>query len=261
MGEHQTWFDYLDQTSWANGIKGNIAEFDRGWLSGFHGMFGGTSQTLVHVFGGLLAILFVLYGASRFRAEVVGRGTAGLVPPPKFNLRHFFEIFMDAVYSIVSGAMPEKAARKFFPLIAALATFIFFSNVLALIPGMPVPTTTLKTNLALSLIVFVTTHIYGIKEHGFKAYFAHFFGPVWWLAPLIFPIELISHLVRPVSLAVRLMGNMIGDHKTVFSFFVLVPVLVPVPFLFLGLLVCVIQTLVFCLLSTVYISMAIAHDH
>jgi F-type H+-transporting ATPase subunit a len=261
MGEHQTWLDYLDQTSFANGIKERIHDFDKGWLGGFHGMFGGTNTTLVHVFGSLLVVLFVLWGAFRFRAEVVGRGSAGLVPPPKFNLRHFFEIFLDAVWSIVSGAMPEKAAKKFFPLIAALACFIFFSNILALIPGMPVPTTTLKTNLALSLIVFFTTHIYGMKEHGAGAYFKHFMGPVWWLAPLIFPIELISHLVRPVSLAVRLMGNMFGDHKVVFSFFMLVPVLVPVPFLFLGLLVCVIQTLVFCLLSTVYISMAIAHDH
>jgi F-type H+-transporting ATPase subunit a len=81
------------------------------------------------------------------------------------------------------------------------------------------------------------------------------------LAPLMIPIEIVSHLVRPASLALRLMGNMAGDHKVVFSFFVLVPWLVPLPFLFLGILVCVIQTVVFCLLSMVYISMAVAHDH
>jgi len=261
MGEHQTWFDYLDDTSWAHGIRGRIHDFDDKWLGGFHGMFGGTNTTLVHVFFALLVVGFVLYGGMKFRAQVVGKGTAGLIPPPTFSLRHFFEIFLDAVYSIVAGAMPEKAAKKFFPLIASLACFIFFSNILALIPGMGVPTTTLKTNFALSLIVFFATHIYGIKEHGVKNYLAHFAGPVWWLAPLVFPIEVISHLVRPVSLAVRLMGNMFGDHKVVSSFFLLVPLLIPVPFLFLGLLVCVIQTLVFCLLSTVYISMAIAHDH
>jgi F-type H+-transporting ATPase subunit a len=75
------------------------------------------------------------------------------------------------------------------------------------------------------------------------------------------PIELISHVVRPVSLAVRLLGNMVADHKVVFSFFILIPILVPVPFLMLGVLVCIVQTLVFCLLSMVYISMATAHDH
>jgi F-type H+-transporting ATPase subunit a len=75
------------------------------------------------------------------------------------------------------------------------------------------------------------------------------------------PIELISHIARPISLALRLMGNMAADHKVVFTFFSLVPILVPVPFLILGLMVCVVQTLVFCLLSMVYISMATAHDH
>jgi F-type H+-transporting ATPase subunit a len=266
MGEHQTWLDYLDQTSWAHGIKQRLAEFDHGWLGGFHKMMGAENRvvntTLVHVFGALLVVVIALYGALRFRAAVVGQGNAGLVPPPKFTMRHFVEIFLDAVWSIVSGALPDKPARKFFPLIAALALFIFFSNVLALVPGMPVITTSLKTNLALSLIVFFTTHIYGIKEHGVFAYLKQFTGGTGFpLFLLMVPIELISHFVRPISLAFRLMGNMVADHKVVFTCFTLVPLVIPLPFLFLGLLVCVIQTLVFCLLSTVYISMAIAHDH
>src|SRR6185369_15197563 len=104
------------------------------------------------------------------------------------------------------------------------------------------------------------THYYGVKENGL-AYFKHFLGPVLWLAPLFLIIELISHIARPLSLTLRLMGNMFADHKVVSAFFLLVPLLVPVPFLILGVLVCIIQTMVFCLLSMVYIQGAVAHDH
>jgi F-type H+-transporting ATPase subunit a len=114
------------------------------------------------------------------------------------------------------------------------------------------------------------THVMGVKEHGLK-YFKHFAGPhidaPWWAKPftwilaiLMVVIEMISHFARPVSLSVRLCGNMAADHKVVFAFFVLVPLLVPVPFLILGCLVVIVQTLVFSLLSMVYISMAVAHE-
>jgi F-type H+-transporting ATPase subunit a len=107
--------------------------------------------------------------------------------------------------------------------------------------------------------VFLLTHIYGVKEHGLS-YFKHFLGPTPALAPLILPIELISHFARPLSLSVRLLGNMMADHKVVMSFFALVPILVPLPFMLLGLLVCFIQALVFCTLAMVYIGMAIEHE-
>jgi F-type H+-transporting ATPase subunit a len=107
--------------------------------------------------------------------------------------------------------------------------------------------------------VFFATHIYGVKEHGL-AYFKHFLGPSLPLAPLMLPIELISHFARPLSLAVRLMGNMMADHKVVMSFFALVPILVPLPFLLLGILICLIQALVFCTLAMVYIGMAMEHE-
>ncbi len=261
MGEHQTWLDYLDKNDAVLGLSGKLRHFDHEWLGGFWKMFGTPSQTFIHVFWAMVVMAFVLYGAARFRGAVVGRGEAGLVPPPKFNLRHFFELICDTTLSLMEGVMGEKAARRFFPLIASCAFFILFSNMMALIPGMGVSTTFLRTNLAPALIIFFATHIYGIKEHGVAKYVGHFMGPIKVIAPLMLVIELISHFVRPLSLAIRLMGNMVGDHKVVFTFFGLVPFFVPVPFLFLGLLVTVVQTLVFCLLSMVYISMAIAHDH
>ena len=145
------------------------------------------------------------------------------------NLRNFFEYNAESVYGMVEGAMGEANAARFFPLIGALWMFILFGNLFALIPGFVSPNDTLKTNVGLAVMVFVLTHYYGVKEHGL-AYFKHFLGPSLALAPLMLPIELISHFARPMSLAVRLMGNMMADHKVVMSFFALVPLLVPLPF-------------------------------
>jgi F-type H+-transporting ATPase subunit a len=121
------------------------------------------------------------------------------------------------------------------------------------------PTATLKTNVALAGLVFVLTHVFGVIAHGPK-YFKHFLGPIWWLAPLMFPIELISHIARPVSLSVRLLGNISADHKVPVVFFAIFPLLLPVPFLALGVFVAVVQAVVFSMLSTIYISTAIAHE-
>jgi len=155
--------------------------------------------------------------------------------------------------------MGEKDTRRFLPLIGSLFFFILFSNLLSLIPGFLPPTDTLKTNLVLSLLVFLVTHIYGVRTHGFK-YFKHFLGPWLPLAPLMLPIEIISHVARPVSLAMRLLGNISADHAVVLAFFGVMPFLVPVPFLLMGVFVSVVQAVVFSLLSTVYIGTAIAHE-
>ena len=255
MGEHGTWFDYLNRFDWWR-------HFDL-WAKSKLGRTSGTAMfatgwTLSHVLIALVVIAFCAWGALAFF-----RGTEssdkGLVPPRRMNLRNFFEYQAESVYGMVEGAMGEENAPRFYPLIGALWIFILFSNLIGLIPGFVAPTDTIKTNLGLALLVFVLTHVYGVKEHGL-AYFKHFLGPSPALIPLMLPIELISHIARPLSLTVRLMGNMMADHKVVMSFFALVPLLVPLPFLLLGLLVCLIQALVFCTLAMVYIGMAIEHE-
>jgi len=153
---------------------------------------------------------------------------------------------------------PEHADR-FFPIIGALWLFILFGNLIGLIPGFVSPNDTLKTNVGLAVLVFLLTHYYGVKEHGL-AYFKHFLGPSMIIAPIMLPIEIVSHLARPVSLSLRLMGNMLADHKVVFAFFSMVPILVPLPFMLLGLLVCLIQAIVFCTLAMVYFSQAVQHE-
>ena len=133
-------------------------------------------------------------------------------------------------------------------------------------PGFQPPTANLNTTLALALPVFFATHFFGVKEHGL-AYFKHFFGPIlkWYALPLMaimLLIEIISHLARPLSLSLRLLGNMYGDHQVfaVFMGLLAVPLIYPIPILALGLVVCIVQTLVFCLLSMVYIGLAVAHE-
>lgn len=259
MGEHQTWFDFLDHIEGWRNFSGSVqGSLGRNWKLL---MFDQTHWTLTHVLFAMVVLAVVSFGALRFHAGVKDGGLASVVPPAKLNVRNIFEMMCDVIMSLAVGVMGEKNARKHFPFIGSLALFILFSNVMALIPGFGVPTTTLKTNLALAGLVFLYYNAAGLKEHGLRNYLKQFTGSIKPLMPLMLLIEIVSHVVRPLSLALRLMGNMAGDHKVVFSFFVLVPWLVPLPFLFLGIMVSVIQTIVFCLLSMVYISMAVAHDH
>jgi F-type H+-transporting ATPase subunit a len=154
--------------------------------------------------------------------------------------------------------MGPKAARFFLPLIGTCAFVILLSNLLGLVPGFTPPTDSLNTTVAMSLVIFFSTHIFGLKENGL-GYLKHFFGPVIFLAPLFFVIEIISNLARPLSLSIRLMANMFADHQVLSQVSGLVKWVVPVAPMMLGTLVCVVQTLVFCILSTVYIAMAIEH--
>jgi F-type H+-transporting ATPase subunit a len=216
--------------------------------------------TITHVLSTILVVLFVFWGALKFRGAMNAGGEQAIVPPRKFSLRLLFESFTDGVYNTAASVMGDANAKRFLPLVGSCAVFIFFSNVLALIPGFAPPTSVLKTTAALAIFVFVMTHVYGFMEQG-PAYLKHFLGPVWWLSWLILPIELVGHIARPISLSIRLCGNMLADHKVVAAFFALVPLLVPVPFLILGVLVAIVQTLVFSLLTMVYIQGAVAHGH
>ena len=188
-----------------------------------------------------------------------------IVPEAKLSIRTFFELMVEGVLGMMRDIIGPNADR-FLPLIGTLAVFIFISNCLALVPGMQPPTANLNTTLALAIPVFLATHVFGLKEHGI-GYLKHFLGPIikWYALPLMIImviIEIISHLARPLSLSLRLLGNIFGDH-TVFAVFmglVSIPLIYPIPIVALGLIVCIVQTLVFCLLSMVYIGLAVAHE-
>jgi F-type H+-transporting ATPase subunit a len=254
MGPHATWFELFPGYET---LKDNLQIYlGRRWT---WQAFTATHFEVSHILGGLLVVLVLAFFAVRYSASVRKAADGGTVPPPHFCLRNLLEMLGDMIYGLIEGPMGAKNARRYLPLIGSLFLFILFCNLLSLIPGFLPPTATLKTNVGLALLVFVLTHAFGLREHGLK-YLKHFLGPLWWLSPLMLPIELVSHLARPVSLSVRLLGNITADHKVAAVCFVAFPLLLPVPLLVLGVLVSLIQAIVFSLLSTIYISIAVAHE-
>ena len=146
------------------------------------------------------------------------------------------------------------------PLFCFLFLFVAIQNLIGLIPGFLPPSQNINATMALGCFSFLAYNYYGFKEHGL-AYLKQLLGPVLFLTPLFVFIELLSHVFRAVSLGVRLFGNMMGDHIVISIFLDMAPFLIPVIFYFLGLFVCALQAFVFTILSMVYVSLAISHDH
>jgi F-type H+-transporting ATPase subunit a len=175
------------------------------------------------------------------------------------RFQNVMEVIIGGFDSLLTDTMGHEG-RKFFPLIATLGLYILTSNLLGLIPGFESPTANLNTTVSMAVVVFVMTHIVGVKVHGVK-YLKQFMGPVWWLTPLMMPIEIISHLSRPLSLSVRLFGNIMGEDIVLAVVLLLVPLLVPLPVFVLMIFTSCIQTLVFMLLAMMYIAGAMEEAH
>ena len=174
--------------------------------------------------------------------------------------QNFFEVVISGIENFQVEVMGEHG-RSMFPLIATLGLFIFFSNVMGLIPGFYSPTASINTTLACALIVFFTTHIIGIKFHGFK-YIKHFLGPIWWMAPLMLPIEIIGHLSRVLSLTLRLFGNIMGEDLVLAILLLLAgKFLAPLPMMFLAVFTSFVQAFIFALLSMMYIAGSMEEGH
>jgi F-type H+-transporting ATPase subunit a len=215
-----------------------------------------------HSFEPLAASLFVMLVVLLIGARVRSRlqlTEESIIPEDTLTLRTFMEAFLAYFYDLAKSVMDAERAKKYFPLIGTAAMFVFFANVMALIPGLPVATSNLNITLGCALVVFVLFNAYGLMTNGL-GYVKHLAGPAWYLAPLMFPIEVISLCVRPVTLAVRLMVNMAADHLMLGLFLSLVALLVPIPLMLLGCLVVLIQTLVFTMLTCIYIGLATEHE-
>jgi len=190
---------------------------------------------------------------------VGGRKTSDMVvPEPRLTFRNFFELVLGFLTDLAKDIIGDQY-KKYIPLLASCFFFIFFMNLLGLVPGCLPPTQKMNITIGLALVVFLSTHYYGLRENG-VVYLKHFIGPVWWMAPIMLPIEIISHLARPMSLSLRLFGNITGDHAVIAGFMALVPFVVPSIFLTLGLFVSFMQALIFTVLSTIYIAGAVAHE-
>jgi F-type H+-transporting ATPase subunit a len=175
---------------------------------------------------------------------------------------------MQNLFEIIIGGMEEfmveitgEEGRWLFPLAATIFLYIFCANLMGVFPGLMPPTANINTPLSCALVVVIFTHVIGIKYHGVK-YIKHFLGPVWWLAPLIFLIEVVGHLARILSLTFRLFGNMMGHEIVLGILFALAGLfLAPLPIMALGIFVAFVQAFVFFLLSIIYFSGAMEHAH
>ncbi|HYP75144.1 MAG TPA: F0F1 ATP synthase subunit A [Polyangiaceae bacterium] len=253
MPEHTTWFTlllaYMHET-----LSKNAHAFGESVILHEAPSWRNFEPIVVSLFIALL----VLGIAARVKSQLADPDAA-VVPEEQLTLRTFMEAFLSYFYDLAKSVMDAERAKKYFPLIGASALFVFFSNIMALIPGFPVATSSLSITLGCALVVFVCFNAYGIATNGW-GYIAHLAGPAWYLAWLVFPIEVISLIVRPITLAVRLMLNMAVDHLILGIFLSLVAVLVPVPIMLLGVLIVLIQTLVFTLLTCIYIGLATEHE-
>jgi F-type H+-transporting ATPase subunit a len=198
----------------------------------------------------LFALVLILIGwlAGRKISMVPGR------------LQVLFEFVVDSMYKFQEGIM-GKRGMIFFPLTTTLIIFVFFSNMNGLIPGSFAPTSNLNTTMAFALMIVFLTHVMGFKVHGIK-YIKHFLGPSPFLAPLMFPVEIISHAARVVSLSFRLFGNILGEDLVIGVLMMLAgQYFVPLPMMFLGLFTGFLQAYIISLLAMVYIGEAMEGEH
>lgn len=256
MQSHFSWYQllpgYESFHSYLQESLGSTVLFNKGLLPA-----DGRINTIHHLVAGalVLLLLFTLSGIARWQLR---HPSQVLVPSKRLTVLTFFELFLEGLSQVMRDIIGSDY-RRHVSFVATLGLYILFSNLLGLVPGFLPPTDSLNTTLACGLAVFIYFNYHGLRVNGI-GHITHLANPigVWWgwlLSPLFFPVELVGLLVRPFSLAVRLAGNMIGDHKVLLTFVGLMPILLPLPFFALGLLVSIVQTVVFCLLTCVYISL------
>jgi len=196
---------------------------------------------------GMLLLLFLLI-RSRLSVDKPG------------GLQHLAEM-VNGFITNQSREIIGEHSEKVTPFLTALFLFVLLGNLIGLVPTFEAPTGAIQITLGCAIVAFFYYNIQGVKEQGPVGYLKHFAGPVWWLAWLLFPIEIISHLARVMSLSIRLYANMFAGDAVTGAFFSLVPVIVPVIFLGLHLFVAFLQAYIFVLLTTIYLQGAVAHEH
>jgi F-type H+-transporting ATPase subunit a len=175
------------------------------------------------------------------------------------RLQSVLEMIIDTFEGLLTDIV-GKQGKKFLPMIATIGLFILSCNLLGLIPGFMSPTTKWNVTAGCALCVFVYYHWQGIKAQGFFKYLKHFTGPIPFMAPLMLPIEIISHFSRPLSLSIRLYGNIFAEELLIVVIASIIPFFLPLPFMAIAIITGTIQAFVFVLLSCIYIAGAVAHE-
>ena len=186
------------------------------------------------------------------------RGKLKIIPG---KVQSILELIVEMYIGLAEEAMGHEG-RKYVSVGLSFAIFVFVAGAFALIPGLLAPTENINSAAGLAISVFCLTHIIGIKVHGVK-YIKHFLGPVWWLIPIMLPLELIGHMARPLSLTLRLFGNMMGHEQIVGVLLILMPLALPMLMFstLLGIVVICVQSFIFSLLAMMYIGGAIEEAH
>ncbi|MBT8340529.1 MAG: F0F1 ATP synthase subunit A [Desulfatitalea sp.] len=224
-------------------------------LEKFFGLFGEGAQHFASEYNivlhsWLLMLVLIIVGA------IAGKSVR-LIPG---RLQNFMETVVSGIEEFMVETIGEEG-RWLLPLAATIFLYVFLGNLMGLIPGLLPPTSSLNTTLSCALVVVTFTHIIGVKYHGI-GYIKHFLGPVWWMSPLIFIIEIIGHLARILSLSIRLFGNMMGHEIVLGILFLLAGAfLAPLPIMAMGIFVAFVQGFVFFLLSIIYFQGAMEHAH
>lgn len=202
------------------------------------------------IYSWLVMLFLILMGAAAAKS-------VSMVPT---KMQNFFELIVSGIEEFMVDITGEEG-RWLFPIVATIFIYILVCNLIGLIPGFFPPTASLNTTASCALVVVVFTHVIGIKYHGVK-YIKHFLGPVWWMIPIILPIEIIGHVARILSLSFRLFGNMMGHELVLAILFGLAGAFfAPLPIMALGIFVALVQAFVFFLLSVMYFTGAMEHAH
>ncbi len=203
-----------------------------------------------------LLVLLLAWGVRRSL-----RQEDGVIPAEGFSLRNFLELLLEGIVTLMRQTIGPTWAR-YLPLVGTLGFFILVSNLMGLVPGLGGPTSYIETNLSWAIMAVVVSEYAAFRHQGAKAYLSHLAGPIWWLAPLMFVVEVISHAARLLSLTIRLTGNMFADHTlvAVFLSFPVVALFIPWIFMGLGVFVAFLQAYIFTFLSALFIGMAV-HPH
>lgn len=212
-----------------------------------------------HIATALLVALLLLIFALRVRPKLTATETA-LDPDDGVSARNVAEAVVEAISGLAEGVIGHHSER-YVPLLAAFFVFILTANLIGLVPGFLAPTSNFNITLALGVISFLAYNFYGMRSAGVGGHLKHFLGPVLVLAPLMLVVEIFGQGFRPISLGIRLFANMFADHEVISIFTDLTKVGVPVLFYVLGAFVCVVQAFVFTMLSAIYISLSVTHDH
>ena len=210
----------------------------------------GIEEPMKHVFYTwvAMAILFISGFALRGRMKMVPTG-----------FQNIMEVVIGGLEEFAVGMSGEKA-RKVMPILCGIFLFVLVQNLLGLVPGCDAPTANINTNAAMAVFVFLYYNFVGLRAWG-PGYIKHFMGPMLPLAPLMLPIELISHVARPLSLTLRLFGNIRGEEIVLLLFFIMAPIGATLPAYFLFFIAKVLQAFIFYMLTAIYLQGAMEHAH